>query len=156
MLQRTGRGQVAATGGASSRVLPSLLHYSTVWMGDQGRGPSGSVQIGGNPIEAGRSKEPRHSPRLQVAHCACLLPFQPSNRAYSSSITLSSSFLKSGAGCRNICPGGSSLFVQACTERSECVATSSFPSFALGTGGIHGHNAQTLFVLTERLMISGT
>ncbi len=60
------------------------------------------------------------------------------NRAYSSSITLSSSFLKSGAGSRSACPSGSSLFAQACTacpeqrrrERSECVATSSFPSLA--------------------------
>jgi hypothetical protein len=45
----------------------------------------------------------------------------PSSRAYSSSITRSSSFLKRGAGSRSACPGGKSLFVQACTERSECV-----------------------------------
>jgi len=34
------------------------------------------------------------------------------NRAYSSSTTLSSSFLKSGAGGRNTWPAGSSLLLQ--------------------------------------------
>jgi hypothetical protein len=37
---------------------------------------------------------------------------QPSSRAYSSSIKLSSSFLNNGAGLRNACPAGSSLGVQ--------------------------------------------
>ena len=44
---------------------------------------------------------------------------QPSHRAYSCSITLPSSFLKSDTGVRSACPRGSSLTVQACTERSN-------------------------------------
>jgi hypothetical protein len=42
----------------------------------------------------------------------CPADCYPSNRAYSSSTTLSSSFLKSGAGLRNAWPAGSSLGAQ--------------------------------------------
>ncbi|MFN2235543.1 MAG: hypothetical protein ACK2U1_15055, partial [Anaerolineales bacterium] len=46
-------------------------------------------------------------------------PACPSSRAYLFSIAPSSSFLKSGAGLRSACPGGSSLFAQACTACPE-------------------------------------
>jgi hypothetical protein len=53
-----------------------------------------------------------HAPALGTTKFQSAALTQPSNRAYSSSIRLSSSFLKSGAGWRSACPGGRSLFVQ--------------------------------------------
>ena len=57
-------------------------------------------------------KEPGHVPRLRITDPNLWPSVHPSNRAYSPSIKLSSSFLKSAAGGRSACPAGSSLFAQ--------------------------------------------
>ena len=59
-----------------------------------------------------RERAGARAPAPESPNLDSRLSVYPSSRAYSSSITLSSSFLKSGAGWRSAWPGGSSLGVQ--------------------------------------------
>ena len=71
----------------------------------------GRVQTVKSPLSGNEDKESGRVSRLPNPDSR--LPAYPSSRAYSSSITLSSSFLNSGAGWRNAFPDGSALCPQA-------------------------------------------
>jgi hypothetical protein len=101
---------VAATGWTYRR-RTLLLPRQRIWKKAPKAQERTTAPSGQTPFVASDMKEPGQEPRLFFDSADCYA----SNRAYSSSITLSSSFLKSGAGSRSACPGGSSLFAQVPT-----------------------------------------